>query len=339
MPVQYSLRPNPAVGQEGKFLASVSPTYILRFEDVIKEVAEKANCSEGMVQNVLLAYMDVIERHIVNGATVHVGDMGRIFPSLTGSYDSPTATADKSNLHINFVVAKPYAAQLLTNVSLEKITSPPREPLITTFSDMTMNAENVFTMGGIVSLIGDKLEFEHDNLLEGVFVEATGHSGLFRVESYGKLGPKRIDFVLPSTFFTSHSASVVNEAGLTFTIKSSYGGQTVRSKEYSTTVYQGAFGGSTRLTGFVGATGAAVLRAIRDDVGSGIKMAYQESGVSSFGTAVAIAQTAGEESYTLPGSQSGQSLTVKVRGERFYEYIASSGIVNGESINPGIYVI
>lgn len=339
MPIQYSLRPTGMPGQEGKFIAVVSPTYILQFDDVINEVAAQANCAEGTVYNVMSAYMDIIQRHLGNGATVYVGNLGRLFPSLTGSYDSPNATVSKENLHINFAVARPYVTQLTANLSLERITSQPKSPIITTFHDLTMNAENVFTMGGIVSLVGDNLDFDDTNPEEGIFVEANGHNGLFRVDTYGQHGPKHIDFTLPNTFFEDHTASVVTEAGLTVTVISSYGSQTLHTKEYETTIYEGAFGGTTKLTGFDGVTGTAVLRAIKDDVGPGIKMAYKEHGKSAFGTAVAIAATAAEETYTLAGNEVGNSLTVKVKGEKFYEYIAGTGIVNGESINPGIYVV
>lgn len=133
--------------------------------------------------------------------------------------------------------------------------------------------------------------------------------------------------------------SVVTEAGVTFTVKCNYGGQTLHTREYTTTVYEGVFGGSTKLTGFVGVTGNGLLRAIRDDVGEGIKMAYEEHGAQAFGTTVAIAATTTETTYTLLGNDPANSLTVRVKGKRFYDYIASTGIVNGESINPEIYVI
>jgi hypothetical protein len=69
-------------------------------------------------------------------------------------------------------------------------------------------------------------------------------------------------------------------------------------------------------------------------------MTYTEAGTSSYGAAVAmIAATVAEERYTLPGHETGNSLTVKVKGETFYESIASTGIVNGESINLAIYVV
>lgn len=96
-----------------------------------------------------------------------------------------------------------------------------------------------------------------------------------------------------------------------------------------------AFGGSTRLTwATTWVTGNVLLRAIRDDVGPGIKMTYQEAGASSFGTAVAIAATAGEETYTLSGV-----IRVKVNNKRFYAFIKSTGIVNGEFIDSLIYVV
>jgi hypothetical protein len=340
MSVQYTLKPAPTPGQEGKFTAVVSSSYTLKFEDALNEVAERANCAEGTVYNIMSAYLDIIKRHFVNGATVYVGNLGRIYPSLTGSYDLPNATVDKSNLHINFTVAKPLAAELIANLSLERISSLPKEPLITTFHDMTMTAANVFTMGGIVSLVGDNLEFDENNPEEGVFLTPTGDSGLHRVESYGRHGAKNIDFALPSTFFTNYSAfSVVNETGLKITVISSYGTQTRHRKDYGTAIYEGAFGGTTRLVGFEGVTGSALLRAVKDDTGPGIKMTYTEAGTSSYGAAVAIAATATEETYTLPGHGTGNSLTVKVKGEKFYEYIASTGLVNGESINLAIYVI
>jgi hypothetical protein len=340
---------------EGKFVATVLPTYVLKSEEAISEVAKQADYPEGTVQNILSAYMDVIARNFANGATVHIGEIGRIFPSLGGSYDSPNDSADKANLHINFVVSKAYTAQLFALASLEKVATAPKEPILLSFKDLTMDAEDVFTMGGIVSLLGDKLDFDVKNLEEGVFIEAVGYSGLVRVQSYGQCGTKHIDFSLPNTLFSSRNMSVVTEAGVTFTVKCNYGGQTLRTKEYTTTVYEGAFGGSTKLTGFVGVTGTGLLRAIRDDVGEGIKMAYQEHGAQAFGTAVAIAATTAETTYTLPGNDpaayalsgnksttralSGNSLTVRVKGKRFYDYIASTGIVNGESINPEIFVI
>lgn len=339
MSIQYTLRMLSTPLQEGKFVATVLPTYVLKSEDAISEVAKQANCPEGMVQTILSAYMDVIARNFANGATVYVGDIGRIFPSLGGSYDSPNDSADKANLHINFVVSKAYTAQLLASASLEKVVAPPKEPILLGFKDLTMDAEDVFTMGGIVSLLGDKLDFDVKNLEEGVFIEAAGYSGLARVQTYGQCGTKHIDFSLPSTFFTSHTMSVVTEAGVTFTVKCNYGGQTLHTREYTTTVYEGVFGGSTKLTGFVGVTGNGLLRAIRDDVGEGIKMAYEEHGAQAFGTTVAIAATTTETTYTLLGNDPANSLTVRVKGKRFYDYIASTGIVNGESINPEIYVI
>jgi len=339
MSIQYTLKPAPALVLEGKFIAAVLPTYVLKSEEAISEVAKQANYPEGTVQNILSAYMDVIARNFANGATVHIGEIGRIFPSLGGSYDSPNDSADKANLHINFVVSKAYTAQLLALASLEKIATPPKEPILLGFKDLTMDAEDVFTMGGIVSLQGDKLDFDVKNLEEGVFVEAAGYSGQARVQTYGQCGTKHIDFSLPSTLFSSHNMSVVTEAGVTFTVKCNYGGQTLHTKEYTTTVYEGVFGGSTKLTGFVGVTGNGLLRAIRDDVGEGIKMAYEEHGAQAFGTTVAIAATTAETTYTLPGNDPLNSLTVRVKGKRFYDYIASTGIVNGESINPEIYVI
>jgi hypothetical protein len=339
MPIQYTLRPLTIPNREGKFAASVLPTYILRFEDVIGEVAQQANCSEGMVQNIMSAYMDVIERHFFNGATVYVGNIGRIFPSLTGCYESLNDNASKANLNVNFNVSRSYATKLLANVSLEKVMIPPKEPTITSVQDMTMQVENLFTMGGIVSILGDKLDFDVKNLEEGVFVEAEGYEGLVRIHTYGQHGIKHIDFALPSTFFTNKEMSVVTETGITFTVKCNYGSQTLHTKKYATSVYQGAFGASTKLTGFVGITGSAQLRAIRDDVGEGIKMAYQEHNVSAFGTAVAIAATTNEKTYTLFGNDPINSLTVKVKGKQFYDYIANTGIANGEFINPEIYVI
>ena len=339
MSIQYTLRMLTTSSQEGKFVAAVLPTYILKSEDTISEVAKQANCPEGMVQTILSAYMDVIARNFANGATVHLGEIGRIFPSLGGSYDSLNDNADKANLHINFVVSKAYTAQLLALASLEKVATAPKEPILLDFKDLTMDAEDVFTMGGIVSLLGDKLDFDVKNLEEGVFIEAAGYSDLVRVQTYGQCGVKHIDFSLPSTFFTNHAMSVATEAGLTFTVKCNYGSQTLRTKEYMTTVYEGAFGGSTKLTGFVGMTGNGSLRAIRDDVGDGIKMAYEEPGAQAFGTAVAIAATTTETTYTLPGNNPVNSLTVRVKGKRFYDYIASTGIEQGESINPEIYVI
>ena len=339
MSIQYTLRMLGTPLQEGKFVATVLPTYTFKSEDAISEVAKQANCPEGMVQTILSAYMDVIARHFANGATVYVGDLGRIFPSLGGSYDSANDSADKANLHVNFVISKAYTAQLLASASLEKVISPPKEPILISFKDMTMAAEDVFTMGGIVSLLGDKLDFDVKNVEEGVFIEAAGYSGLVRVQTYGQCGTKHIDFALPSTLFSSHNLSVVTEAGVTFTVKCNYGGQTMHSREYATTVYQGIFGGSTKLTGFAGVTGSGLVRAIRDDVGDGIKMAYQEHGVSAFGTAVTIAATTSETTYTLPGNNPVNSLTVRVRGKRFYDYIASTGIVNGESLHFEVYVI
>ena len=339
MSIHYAFKPTMVRGQEGKFIATVVPTYALKFEDAITEVAERAGCSVGVVQNVMSAYMDVIKRHIANGATVQVGNIGRLYPSLSGSYASQNETADKDNLNINFTVSRPYAMELIANVSLEKVTSIPREPVITACHDHTLNAENVFTVGGILTLNGDNLEFDEHNTDEGVFIEAVGHNGLFRVDSYGQHGEKRIEFSLPNTLFTTYGASVVTTAGLMVTVKSSYGTQTLRSKEYGTPIYEGAFAGSTRFTGFAGLTGVAKLRAIRDDVGPGIKMAYMEPGSSAFGTAVAIANSAEEASYTLAGVDTDNTLTVKVRGEVFYEYVASTGIVNGESVNMGIFVM
>ena len=286
MPIKYTLKPTMTPIQQGKFIAVVSPTYILKFTDVIAEVAEQSNCSEGVIQSVMSAYQDVIKRHLANGASVYVGNLGRVFPSLAGIYESSNAVVDKSHLRINFAISRPYAADLVANLSLEKVSNPPKEPVITSCRDQTLEAENVFTTGGIVNLMGDNLEFERHHPEEGVFVTATGAEAPFRVEFYGSLGQKHLQLTLPNTLFRNRGAS----------------------------------GGATRLTGFTGITGSASLRVRREENGPGIKMAYREAGSTVFGTAVTITVTGAEETYTLWGSHPANSLTVTVAGERFWNY-------------------
>jgi hypothetical protein len=91
-------------------------------------------------------------------------------------------------------------------------------------------------------------------------------------------------------------------------------------------------GGTVQLFDYGGMTGVGLIRAIKDEVGPGIKLAYEEHGQSAFGTAVAVSSTE-VASYTLLGNETGNSLTVSVNGLAFYKFIEESGIVNGESLN------
>jgi hypothetical protein len=81
MSIKYILKPTAMPGQEGKFMAAVSPSYTLKFEESMSEIAERANCAEGTVYNIMSAYLDIIKRHLANSTTVYMGNLGRIYPS------------------------------------------------------------------------------------------------------------------------------------------------------------------------------------------------------------------------------------------------------------------
>jgi hypothetical protein len=154
----------------------------------------------------------------------------------------------------------------------------------------------------------------------------------FRVANYNRTGSKLVEVVATKELFLAHQATSILPTGVTVTVKTRYGSQTLREGSYAEAIYRATFGGTVQLTDYVGVTGEALVRAIRDDVGPGIKLAYEEPGVSAFGTAVAVSGTE-VASYTLSGNEQGNSLTVSVNGLAFYKFMEDSGIVNGESLN------
>ncbi|OQW95619.1 MAG: hypothetical protein BWK79_01800 [Beggiatoa sp. IS2] len=220
--------------------------------------------------------------------------------------------------------------QVKTGLTYQKLPATAHVPFIEAVYDMSLASVGVFTPGGIVQIIGDDLDFNETADTEGVFL--TVEDETFRVASYGRSGTKTIECVVTKELFAANQAKSILPTGILVTVRSSYGTQTLRESNYTQPIYRASFGGTVCLTDYAGVTGEALIRAIKDDVGPGIKLAYEEHGKSVFGTAVAVSDTA-EASYTLSGNEQGNSLTVTVKGAAFYQFIEKSGIVNGESLN------
>jgi hypothetical protein len=196
--------------------------------------------------------------------------------------------------------------------------------------DMNLASVGVFTPGGVVRVVGDNLDFDETAVAEGVYF-TSGESN-FRVANYGRKGTKTIELVATKEAFLASQMKSMSPTGIHVTVRSTYGTQTLRDSSYTQPLYRATFGGTVLLMDYAGVTGEGLIRAIKDDVGPGIKLAYEEHGKSAFGTAVAVSSTE-EASYTLSGNEQGNSLTVTVKGVAFYRFMEQSGIVNGESLN------
>jgi len=67
----------------GKFYAQLTNRYQISFNEMLKEVSVASAVSIGDTYNVLHTLTEVIQRHLENGRGVSLGDLGRIFITIS----------------------------------------------------------------------------------------------------------------------------------------------------------------------------------------------------------------------------------------------------------------
>jgi hypothetical protein len=300
-------------------------------EEMANSIVAKTAISKYIIQLVLNGLQDEVIAILCRGDNPDIG-LGIFSLSLGGTFDSPLTVITPANadLRLSLTVAPQLREQVKAQVTFQKVPTTARVPSIEAVYDMNLAQVGVFTPGGVIRIVGDDLDFDETAVAEGVYF-TSGESN-FRVANYGRKGTKSIELVATKEAFLASQMKSISPTGIQVTVRSTYGTQTLRDSNYTQSIYRATFGGTVLLTDYAGVTGEGLVRAIKDDVGPGIKLAYEEHGKSAFGTAVAVSSTE-EASYTLSGNELGNSLTVTVKGVAFYQFIEQSGIVNGESLN------
>jgi hypothetical protein len=330
MSIIYSVFNSSIPTMTGK-IAKVKRGRRISLAEMATQMAERTGISKLVIQAVLTGLEEEVISNLRRGDNPEIG-LGIFSLSLGGTFESSQSvvTPATADLRVTLRPSARFRRRVAENQTYEKIAATPRLPLIDAIYDVQLGDEGVFTPGGVVRIIGEDLDFNASEETEGVFLTAADKT--FRVTNYNRTGSKLLEVVATRELFIAHQAKSILPTGVTVTVKTTYGSQSLRAGSYPEAIYRATFGGSVQLTDYVGVTGEALVRAIRDDEGPGIKLAYEEHGVSAFGTAVAVSGTA-VASYTLSGNEQGNSLTVFVNGLTFYRFIEESGIVNGESLN------
>jgi hypothetical protein len=330
MSITYSLINSPIPTIPGK-IAQVPRGKRISLTDMATQMAERTGISKLVIQAVLSGLEEEVVSSLRQGNNPDIG-LGIFTLSLGGTFESSQSVITPANADLRMTLrpSARFRQRVAANQTYTKVPASPRLPLIEAIYDVQLAAEEVFTPGGVVRILGEDLDFNESEETEGVFLTAADKT--FRVTNYNRTGSKLVEVVATRELFIAHQAKSILPTGVTVTVKTTYGSQTLREGSYSAAIYRATFGGSVQLTDYVGVTGEALVRAIRDDEGPGIKLAYEEHGKSAFGTAVAVSGTE-VASYTLLGNEIGNSLTVSVNGLAFYKFIEQSGIVNGESLN------
>lgn len=330
MPITYSIVESHMPQLPG-MIARVARGNRISPEEIANSLAEKLGISKFITQTMLNGLENEIITILSRGDNPDIG-LGVFSLSLGGMFDLPMTVVTPANadLRVSMTISPQLRDQVKANATFQKVSATAHVPSIDTIYDMNLANRGVFTPGGVLQIIGDNLDFDETAVAEGVyFISGESH---FRIANYGRKGVKTIELVAPREAFVASQMKSISPTGIQVKVRSTYGTQTLREGSYAQPIYRATFGGTVLLTDYAGATGEALIRAIKDDEGPGIKLAYEEHGKSAFGTAVAVSSTE-EASYTLSGNEQGNSLTVTVKGPAFYQFMEQSGIVNGESLN------
>lgn len=153
--------------------------------------------------------VEIVIKSILNGILTAGADSGysmglygliRFRPTSGGSNDDPTAfnTAEEINADLALSFTKDAIAIWRAGLTLEnqgtvgKIT-----PIITTVMNFRNGADNEYTAGDMIEVVGDNLRFDPDDATQGVFITPASGPEV-RISVYGRNDPAMITALIPA---------------------------------------------------------------------------------------------------------------------------------------------
>ena len=100
MAVEYKVikRPNPQDRTQNKYYASANTTGKTTIKELCKEVEQISALSGADVQGVLYALAEIIPRHLADGKSVHLGDLGSFRISLNSKGEDKASNVDMHSI-------------------------------------------------------------------------------------------------------------------------------------------------------------------------------------------------------------------------------------------------
>lgn len=149
---------------------------------------------------VLLALSETIERELVKGNSITLGDLVNLQMTMRGTFD--TLSTPRTPGLQDLEPSAHFGARLRRNLMLkcipERIDPSTIIPVINTYYDSMNGSGNLFTSGAIATIRGKNLVFNPQNENEGIFFIETDGPTVQRVNAYGSVSHKAVTFLAPS---------------------------------------------------------------------------------------------------------------------------------------------
>jgi len=200
MSISYYLRENHLADDPKAFRAFVSPARTVELKDVIERMVEKGSTvGYADILGVFALFSTVLETMLSEGANVNT-PFANYRTSIKGNFVNPQDIFDHSRHKIvpSVSAGKRLKDFFLNYISTTKITAVNRNPNPIQLTDIASGQINtIVTPGNMVSLVGNRLKMEPENINHGIFFIA--EDGIeTRVGYVGRNMPTELVFLVPN---------------------------------------------------------------------------------------------------------------------------------------------
>lgn len=173
MSINYELRKK-HLGDKDGFVGHFKAKTVYDLEAVIdRMVSMGTSLTRTDLHAVLMLLESTIEVIILEGGKISLDDFISIYPSISGTFDGPDDSFDKSKhtIKVNAGVLSKFANKIRLKASMEKIKSTQRKPDIYEIYDFGSDSKNEhLSINDMVRIKGDNLKFDKSQADEGIFI-------------------------------------------------------------------------------------------------------------------------------------------------------------------------
>lgn len=159
--------------QPGKFRVRPRSKGLVTYNDWIEAAALRSNLSPQHVRAATDGMLDEMYDRILQGYAVQFRDYGRMFVRMRQTFDTPDGGFDPGTgqASLQFRVSAGWEQRLEAAASFNKVAADEVEPHILNIYDVATATNDQATVGGIVRITGDRLDFDPADALQGVFFD------------------------------------------------------------------------------------------------------------------------------------------------------------------------
>lgn len=196
--MKYALYPNGLTPDPNDFTAKVVDAPTRTLDDLLEDMAHPGSgLTEGEVRMVIAALERCIQKVVQRGENVNLGFL-RSSITIQGVFHHKNEVFDpaKHSLMLNLQAGNSLQKQLEL-ITLEKVTSTLKRPLLTTFHDLKSDSVNTqITPGRIGVLAGGDLKVDMEDPEQGVYF-IDGQSQETKVVLFSKNVASELHFEIP----------------------------------------------------------------------------------------------------------------------------------------------